>query len=648
MPAPERSSASSSSSDVASVDLLFSGAPLLTGDLVFGDDGSSTISDAVLSGTVVLARPSPAGRVALGIVASGTVALVRPSLSGALVYRTDTQRPLVADVQVRFQDAVSQPEAVEQRWQDTTAAPLWSEQRWQDAVHAFESSQIRWVDSDRSKRRALAVRYQDGDRQHIGATPRFQSAARMPNTNRQRYEDALPRRTGKWFRYQEAIRGIAGQQRMRYQDADALQAFVESIVGSGRAVHRGWSTRYQEGVQPRPGRTIFHPVEPPVGEPCYTPSGDLVFEMPWSADTNLVFVCDAHGGGPDPEPGDTVVVPIRRIYTVINSASLRRVDGDVLIPNTAMSLTIDVDSWTWGFTARVPGAALDDLQPSGGVPVELEAKINGVAYRAIVEGISRERVFGRSDLTVTGRGRNAVLDAPYAPVMTFGNAQARTVQQLANDVLSFNGVPLGWDVDAGWQPEDWLVPAGVFSHQGTYISALNAIAADAGAYVQPHRTAKALQVLQRYPAKPWEWDDVTPDFELPSAVVQKEGTVWTNKPNYNRVFVRGMKSGVLGQITRAGTAGDIEAPMVTAQLATNAIGARQRGLPVLADTGRQAAVSLRLPVLAETGIIPPGKFVRYVDAGVPRIGLVRSVAAETARADDRLTVWQTIGVETHV
>lgn len=59
-------------------------------------------------------------------------------------------------------------------------------------------------------------------------------------------------------------------------------------------------------------------------------------------------------------------------------------------------------------------------------------------------------------------------------------------------------------------------------------------------------------------------------------------------------------------------------------------------------------MSLRLPVLAETGIIPPGKFVRYVDGGVTRIGLVRSTSAAIERTEDKLTIWQTIGVETHV
>jgi hypothetical protein len=61
-------------------------------------------------------------------------------------------------------------------------------------------------------------------------------------------------------------------------------------------------------------------------------------------------------------------------------------------------------------------------------------------------------------------------------------------------------------------------------------------------------------------------------------------------------------------------------------------------MPVLADVGRQAMVSLRLPVLPETGIIVPGKFVRYVDGGTTRLGLTRSVlwrAAAQRVADDR-------------
>ncbi|RIX79111.1 hypothetical protein [Acidovorax cavernicola] len=627
---------------MASVDLVFRAAPLAQpAHLVFGDDGSNPITDAVISGAITLAKPTLSGRVALGIGVSGAVVLTKPTLSGEVVYRSDTQRPLVGRTRARFQDALPMAVGTQDRAQRAARLPVATEARFQSAVPLRVGVRARWADTQRM-RRASRDRFQEGMPLGTSAVARFQDSQRLPLARAVRFQNGAPLGTSAVVRFQDGQK-IRNQARTRYQDAIALHAAFAEHDGYGRPIEVGSRTRYQDAIRPVPG--LGDTPIPPRPEPCYVPTGNLVFSALWSADTNLVFICERHL---PPEPGGTVVVPVRRIYTVINTASLRRVVGNVLIPNTAMSLTIDADSWTWGFTARVPGEALSDLEPVGGVPVELEATINGVAYRAIVEGISRDRTFGRSDLTITGRGRAAVLDAPYSPVMTFGNIADRTVQQLAADVLTFNGVSLGWDIDAGWKPEDWLVPAGVFSHQGSYMSAINAIAADAGAYVQAHRSDKALSVLKRYPAKPWEWGDVVPDYELPSDVVQKEAVVWTEKPNYNRVFVRGMKSGRLGQITRQGTAGDIEAPMVTAQLGTNAIGTRQRGLAVLADTGRQAAVSLRLPVLAETGIIPPGKFVRYVDGATTRIGLVRSVAAEVERADKKLTIWQTIGVETHV
>ena len=341
-------------------------------------------------------------------------------------------------------------------------------------------------------------------------------------------------------------------------------------------------------------------------------------------------------------PGDTIIVPIRRYYVVINDASLRRVDGDIPLRVLNMSLTIDSDSWTWGFTASLHGSDLTNLEPaSSGAPIEVEASINGVVYRAFIEQIGRERTFGRNALRVQGRGRTALLDAPYSPVLNFGNTSARTVQQLLNDVLTVNGVSMGWTVNFGLT--DWLVPSNVFAHQGSYISALNTIAAAGGGYVQPHPSLQELSVLARYPVAPWEWGTVTPDFELPSAVTTREGIEFVERARYNRVFVTGQQAGVLGQVTRTGTAGDLVAPMVTDALITEAAAARQRGMAVLGNTGRIANVSLRLPVLAATGIIPPGKFVRYVDGTETRIGIVRSTSVDVGAPE----IWQTIGVETH-
>ena len=64
---------------------------------------------------------------------------------------------------------------------------------------------------------------------------------------------------------------------------------------------------------------------------------------------------------------------------------------------------------------------------------------------------------------------------------------------------------------------------------------------------------------------------------------------------------------------------------------------------MLADTGRQIEVSLRLPVLAETGIIEPGAFVEYQDGSVTRLGLVRATQVQAGFPE----VWQTLGVQAY-
>ncbi len=159
----------------------------------------------------------------------------------------------------------------------------------------------------------------------------------------------------------------------------------------------------------------------------------------------------------------------------------------------------------------------------------------------------------------------------------------------------------------------------------------------------PHPTDQSLRVRHRYPVAPWEWHAVTPDFVLPVEAVARESVRWLEKPAYNRVFVAGQEVGVLGQVTRGGTAGEVLAPMVVDPLITEAAAARQRGLAVLADTGRQIEVSLRLPVLAATGIIAPWAFVEYQDGSVTRLGMVRATHVEAGLPE----VWQTLGVQAY-
>lgn len=632
---------------MASVDLIFKGAPL-TGnpvDLVFGaEDGPPPISDAVVSFVTTLPGLSANVPVALGVGVTFEAQL--PGLTGSIDvrYASDTARPLVNDTDMRWQDGNDIESGVTTTWQDSVRTPAGVSSSWQDAVRVQQRVRPRWQDTLRLRESAdvrfqEAVRldssikhvaYQDGIRLRAGGSVRFQEATRT---------DLPP--VG--IRYQDGYRDRRNLAAVRFQDAVRLSASLRSVEQDASPLDRLWDVRYQEAMPPPPGIWI-RPVQPPAGDPCYEPPvGDkvhLLFAQQWSGDTNLLFICERHG--PGPQPGETVVVPVKEVYLVINSAVLIRVSNGKAIPTLGMSMSLDVDSWTWSFNAAVPSYALADLEPEDGVPVDVQATINSVPYRFVVESIGRERAFNQDSLRIGGRGRAAVLDAPYAPVMSFFNQDPRTAQQLMGDVLTDNGVPLPWTVN--WGLTDWNVPADTFSHQGSYISALNQIASAAGGYLQPHNTDQVLRVLHRYPSAPWDWGSVTPDFEIPVAVATREGIDWVSKPRYNRVYVSGQQVGVLGRVTRAGTAGDMLAPTVVDPLITHADAASQRGRAVLSDTGRIASVSLRMPVLAETGIIKPGSFIRYVDGGVSRIGLTRSVQVEVGLP----AIWQTLGVETHV
>lgn len=390
-------------------------------------------------------------------------------------------------------------------------------------------------------------------------------------------------------------------------------------------------------MRPPIGRWVL-PVVPPF-DPCYLPNTRLLFSEAAPATTRLLFWCERHG---TPPPPATLVIPVRSVYMVTNNLSLVRTSDGTPLPALQARLSLDVDSWTWGFTASVVGDALGLLNLGPGARTDLTLTINGTPVRVLAEEVRRNRRFGSSVLEISGRGRNAVLGAPYAEIGTFTNALDATAQQLAEDALSVNGVPLGWALN--WGLEDWLVPAGAWATSGTHIDALLALVGAAGGYLQPENTAQGLIALPRYPVLPRDWPGLTPDYELPSALVVVEGIQWVSKPTYDRVHVHGSDiGGVLVEATVLGQAGNRVAPPVVDPLITAIAAGRQRARAVLGDTGHQARVSLKVPVLPELGLVKPGKVVRYVDGATVRQGLVRGTSIEAAQA----ATWQTLEVETH-
>ena len=587
--------------------------------------------DAVLPAPTLTALVSVAERVELDVALPGL-----NSLTASLRYNISVQRPVASQKATAWQQAIAAEHGSSVGQQSAGPSPVGWGLPWQDAVRSSQPlvhplpSVFRPAPQSRASRHQAGLRRQDERHCH------YQNAVRVHQARGGLHQDAVPLQRDTIFRHQDGDHTKRASRDGRWQPGLALGIQQGDGYRSARVFVVGRTDRFQEGIPPPSG--LSGPNEPPFPphETCYTPSGDLVFSLPLATDGALVFVCEKTGPAPKP----SIVVPVRRVYIVLNNLSLRRVADNAEVPALRMSLSLDADSWTWGFNADLPESAQALVEPDTG-PIELKANINGTEFRVLAENLSRERTFGQSSIKVTGRGRNAQLAAPYAPVMNFTNADQRTSQQLMADVLTLNGIPLGFTIDWGLTP--WTVPAGVFNQQGTYVEALAAIAQAGGGYLIPHPADLSFKVRHRYPVAPWNWGTVTPDYVLPADAVTRESLEWKEKPAYNRVFVSGQQVGVLGQVTRAGTPGDAVAPMVVDPLITEAVAARQRGIAILGDTGRQILVTLSLPVLAETGVIPPGSFVGYVDGLETRIGLVRSTSVQAGMPE----VWQTLGVETH-
>lgn len=382
------------------------------------------------------------------------------------------------------------------------------------------------------------------------------------------------------------------------------------------------------------------PPEPPKPPepPCYNPTpglAQLVFAELAVTRPDLVFRCPGDGGAPPP---GQIIVPVMRVYFMLNEARLFRVSDNTEIPVLSATASIDADSWVWAMSAAVPIDAQTLVQDDGTGPVELKLVINSYEFRFMAENLRRNRTFSGKSLSISGRGMAATLDAPYADAVTYDNAaQARTVVQLMEGALTVNGQSIGWTIDAT-EITDWLAPAGAWSHTGSHISAINSIAGAINALVQADPTGQTIRIRPRYPLMPWEWDSsATPGVVLPENVVVQEGVEWVKSPAHNAVYVSGASQGVLGRAIVEGTAGDDYAEMVTHDLITHADAVRQRGASILGATGRRQRVSLSMPIGGDTQlpIIQPNTFIDYGPLG---IGLSRGVRVDANRPAFRQTV----------
>lgn len=605
--------------------------------LVFGAGGQAEVPIYAITarGRITGLRGQVCMASVLQLRAQGRITGLRGTV--AMGWNVNVSRPVVAHALDSAQSAQPVRAAVHSLWQQAQRNQAAVQQIWQDARHVAAQVQALWQQAQ-PLRGAGQDTQQDAAPVRHGVSARFEQAVRRHTAAVDAMQDAQALRSAALAAFQQAVRLRAATQAHMQQGVPVAGHWLTRFA-YGLPVRVSVHGRFEQATQPGPGLWLWP--QPPKPQPCYVPAlpARLVFEQAYAAGlpAALVFSC---GKSQPPDPGGSVIVPIRRVYIVQNSVTLLRLDSGRELRAIDFSMSLDRSSWTWNWSASLYGDDGPHLgREANGDPAELLVTINSVPFRLRLERRKRDRRFlPQERWQVSGRGRNAILGADWAPQMSFGNpAAARTAQQLALDALQINGVSLGWELD--WQLDDWNVPAGAWAMQGRYIDAVLDIAQAAGGYVQPHSTDKVLRILHDYPVAPWDWADVNAPIVLPADVSEEDGTEFLDKPNYNRVFVGGVGAGVFGPFTRNGTAGEELAPQVTHALITDVTAQRQRALSVLGDTGKQTLRTITLPVLPETGIIVPGQFVRYDG----EVGLVRSTGVNWRFPVLR----QSLEVETH-
>lgn len=605
-------------------DLIFSRPPHAGGQvhLVFGAD------------TVPPVLPvSVAGQSSLGGVSG----------SGQALYNNRNPRRASTRAVLPFQPAAPRPGGTASSWGQSARLITQPPATWGKAAPAVAGPVTHWeVATGKATQRSpawmlAAQRATQAQAVHQAASPRHTQAQAGWQTAQGRALHAA-------LVHQAAL-SLVRQARAPWQLAHAMQALVVARNGRGVARLSQLLAPWQVARPVPAGREVWPPVQPT--------------NPPRVPNTHLLFACQAWAGGPvrlvfghvcgtPARPNAPIYILPARFYMAVHQIEAKRLPDNTPIGIFDVSLSADAGSWAWMFSASCKPDAFDSLAPSGGIPAMLQITLDGLDWVFLVDSLQRPESFGKRSVKVAGRSATAIIGQPYARSTARLSSADYTAQQLAAQAVDLTDVAVDWGID------DWLVPAGAWSHEGTPLEAVQSIAEAAGGYVNSHRSQPTLLVRHPYPTLPgglpggpWNWGSATfaADVELaPDALVTK-GIERKDGPDLDGVYVSGTTQGVLAHVKRAGTAGAKLASMLTSPLITAPIAAQQRGLSVLGAAGAKHMVQISLPVLtgaSQPGVLDVGQLVQ-INESTPWRGRVRSVSIAASK-----TVRQTVTLERHL
>lgn len=390
------------------------------------------------------------------------------------------------------------------------------------------------------------------------------------------------------------------------------------------------------------------------------PTGKVTirFSEPWANSTNplqLRFTASANycyfddgGGLVDANPSlpsldfETPIEPqLRRYYLMQPTITCVRVSDDIPIVISNISISRSRGQWASSvsidFSSRIDASRAENQL--------LKVDINGYEFFTLLEQTSVSKVFGNETYRGTGRSRSAELATPYVLPISYTNATSRSFSGLLNDMLQFTG----WTIALNGIV-DFNVPAGAFSvGNKSPIDAVQEAVAQLGCMLLSNDETKALTVVPRWPTVPWLMDGVIPDLTVHDAVITSYSESKEIGTECNVVWLRGEQQGISAKVKRAGTAGNIAADDISAQLIVDNQAARTAGTNALADTGNKLNINMSLPIMADLPPATPGMLIGIREGVDVFKGTCDSVTISASVSDTGdIDVEQTITVVRHV
>lgn len=538
-----------------------------------------------------------------------------------------------------WSEAKPAPTGIEAPWRASIRLPGAGIECWRTAGGLTGARIGRWRSSEQLGGGGIE-RWRDARPVASDARETWRSSPRVANSGIGRWRDAAPLDHTAAAAWIMTLPLIVADRRTPWSQAGRLLAGFTDLAGDGARLLgveiERWRPAGYPSNAPNPG-----PILPPVDGGYRPPVGrvDLVLcRRPARLDgVELVL------GPRRCAQVARVVIPVQKVYRVLNSCSLVRLPDRAPLAVTSMTVDTDADSWCWALSATLAGpegeALLRPRAPAY-LPVEVEATINGHVWRFLLDLPNATRRFVNHRQALKGRSRSAWLAEPFTARSNGVETQPRTAQQLAEQALE----NLGWTLD--WRlPAEWLIPGGLYSWNATPVEQLIALVKPVDGCLYTHPAQSILTAYPRYPTPAWLWPGQVADIGIPEAAIIGLDRTPDHRSVLNGCHVSGTLYGYTAWVKVAGTDGALvpDEPTVDPLLChTDAL--RARGISILSASGTGETLGAEMLLTPDggsgPGLLRPGLLADI--AGTK--GMVRGVRV-TAEWAQGLKVRQHVALE---